>query len=171
MKKSVLNTLLQAVKAIKGGVIAIKGQLIKGGGKLVSASGKLVSSQGDAITKLGKTIATNAILVPYHSSSSNKGHYHEGKNISFISGIFSFIKFHKINQNKFIFLISAEYIQIFSISKLLYLFNKLLEYEVENHYPGPSHEDIYHNGPSGSSLDYHVTEDHPHHHDEGKVFK
>ncbi|CAH1112086.1 unnamed protein product [Psylliodes chrysocephalus] len=118
LKKSVLNTLLQAVKAIKGGVIAIKGQLIKGGGKLVSASGKLVSSQGDAITKLGKTIATNAILVPYHSSSSNKGHYHE-------------------------------------------------EYEVENHYPGPSHEDIYHNGPSGSSLDYHVTEDHPHHHDEG----
>ncbi|CAG9840156.1 unnamed protein product, partial [Diabrotica balteata] len=75
LKKSVLNTLLQAVKAIKGGVIAVKGQLIKGGGKLVSASGHLVSSQGDSITNLGKQIATSAILVPW-MGSSGKGHPH-----------------------------------------------------------------------------------------------
>lgn len=41
MKKSVLNTLFQAVKAITGGVTAIKGQLIKGSGYASSASGKV----------------------------------------------------------------------------------------------------------------------------------
>ncbi|XP_056644000.1 uncharacterized protein LOC130449927 isoform X2 [Diorhabda sublineata] len=75
LKKSILNTLLQAVKAVKGGVIAVKGQLVKGGGKLISASGHLVSSQGDAITHLGKKIATSAILVPW-MGSSGKGHPH-----------------------------------------------------------------------------------------------
>lgn len=41
LKKSVLNTLYQAVKAITGGVTAIKGQLIKGSGYASSASGKV----------------------------------------------------------------------------------------------------------------------------------
>lgn len=36
-----MNTLLQAVKAIAGGITALKGQLIKGSGYLVSASGKV----------------------------------------------------------------------------------------------------------------------------------
>lgn len=44
LKKSILNTLLQAVKAIAGGVTSLKGQLIKGSGYLVSAKGK-VSNQ------------------------------------------------------------------------------------------------------------------------------
>ncbi|KAG5885597.1 hypothetical protein JTB14_024778 [Gonioctena quinquepunctata] len=73
LKKSILNTLLQAVKAIKGGVIAVKGQLIKGSGKLISGSGKLISYKGDAITNLGKNIATSAVLVPYHGHHSS-GH-------------------------------------------------------------------------------------------------
>lgn len=41
LKKSILNTLFQAVKAITGGVTAIKGQLIKGSGYLISGSGKV----------------------------------------------------------------------------------------------------------------------------------
>lgn len=41
LKKSIMNTLLQAVKAIAGGITALKGQLIKGSGYLVSASGKV----------------------------------------------------------------------------------------------------------------------------------
>lgn len=69
LKKSILNTLLQAVKAIKGGVIAIKGQLIKGSGYLISAKGKLISAKGEAITNLGKNIATSAILSPTHGHS------------------------------------------------------------------------------------------------------
>lgn len=73
LKKSILNTLLQAVKAIKGGVIAVKGQLIKGGGKLISAKGKLISAKGEAITKLGKNLATSAVLIPHHGHSSS-GH-------------------------------------------------------------------------------------------------
>ncbi|EEZ98106.2 hypothetical protein TcasGA2_TC000521 [Tribolium castaneum] len=76
LKKSILNTLLQAVKAIKGGVIAIKGQLIKGSGYLISAKGKLISAKGEAITTLGKNIATSAILSPTHGHSDDYGHGH-----------------------------------------------------------------------------------------------
>ncbi|GAB0091978.1 hypothetical protein DMENIID0001_069040 [Sergentomyia squamirostris] len=64
LKKSILNTLFQAVKAITGGVTAIKGQLIKGSGYLISAKGKLIASSGDKVTNVGKKIVTNAILVP-----------------------------------------------------------------------------------------------------------
>ncbi|XP_055676487.1 uncharacterized protein LOC129785856 isoform X2 [Lutzomyia longipalpis] len=64
LKKSILNTLFQAVKAITGGVTAIKGQLIKGSGYLISASGKLVAASGDKVTNVGKQIVTKAILVP-----------------------------------------------------------------------------------------------------------
>lgn len=41
LKKSILNTLFQAVKAITGGVTAIKGQLIKGSGYAISHGGKV----------------------------------------------------------------------------------------------------------------------------------
>lgn len=41
LKKSIINTLLQAVKAIAGGVTTLKGQLIKGSGYLVSGGGKV----------------------------------------------------------------------------------------------------------------------------------
>ncbi|XP_059611058.1 uncharacterized protein LOC132257987 [Phlebotomus argentipes] len=64
LKKSILNTLFQAVKAITGGVTAIKGQLIKGSGYLISAKGKLIAASGDKVTNVGKKIVTNAILVP-----------------------------------------------------------------------------------------------------------
>ncbi|XP_076257943.1 uncharacterized protein LOC143194996 isoform X2 [Rhynchophorus ferrugineus] len=64
LKKSVLNTLLQAVKAIQGGVLAIKGQLIKGSGYLVSGGGKLLAAGGDKVTELGKNIIHNSVLVP-----------------------------------------------------------------------------------------------------------
>ncbi|CAH1154870.1 unnamed protein product [Phaedon cochleariae] len=78
LKKSILNTLLQAVKAIKGGVIAVKGQLIKGSGKLISVKGRLISAQGDSITQLGKNIASSAVLVPFHGHpSSGHGEYHD----------------------------------------------------------------------------------------------
>ncbi|XP_060526975.1 uncharacterized protein LOC132702399 [Cylas formicarius] len=63
LKSSILNTLLQAVKAIKGGLLAINGQLIKGSGYVVSAKGKLISSSGDAVTRLGKNIISNAVLI------------------------------------------------------------------------------------------------------------
>ncbi|CAH1992773.1 unnamed protein product [Acanthoscelides obtectus] len=74
VKKSLLNTILQVVKAIKGSGIAIAGQLVKGGGKLVSASGNLVSYKGDTITKLGKNIASSAVLVPFGSKPAPSGH-------------------------------------------------------------------------------------------------
>ena len=44
LKKTILNTLLQAVKAIAGGVTQLKGQLIKGSGYLVSSGGKVRQS-------------------------------------------------------------------------------------------------------------------------------
>ncbi|XP_045468627.1 uncharacterized protein LOC123676606 [Harmonia axyridis] len=79
MKKAVLNTLLQAVKAIKGGVLALKGQLIKGGGYLLVGGGKLVKAKGEVITNLGKKIARTAFR-EMHSSEVHEdasyGHYH-----------------------------------------------------------------------------------------------
>lgn len=65
LKKSILNTLLQAVKAINGGIIAIKGQIIKGSGAMISAKGKLISMKGEAISNLGRNIVTNAHLIPH----------------------------------------------------------------------------------------------------------
>lgn len=43
LKKSILNTIFQAVKAIAGGVTAINGQIIKGGGHILSHGGKVGS--------------------------------------------------------------------------------------------------------------------------------
>lgn len=79
LKKSILNTLFEAVKAITGGITAINGQLIKGSGYVISAGGKVnsnkiiifiswvctdfyfvqmkmqvVSASGDAVTNVGK---------------------------------------------------------------------------------------------------------------------
>ncbi|BES87605.1 Hypothetical protein NTJ_00410 [Nesidiocoris tenuis] len=68
-KKMVLNALLQAVKAITGGVIALKGQIVKVKGHLVAAKGKLLETKGDAITEFGKQLATKALLTPVHVSS------------------------------------------------------------------------------------------------------
>ncbi|KAK4880931.1 hypothetical protein RN001_004250 [Aquatica leii] len=70
LQKSIFHTLLQAAKAIKGGLLAIKGQLIKGSGYVISAKGKLISAKGEAITNIGKHIASSAKLAPH-----SHGHY------------------------------------------------------------------------------------------------
>ncbi|XP_043276558.1 uncharacterized protein [Venturia canescens] len=61
-KKAIINTLIQAIKAIGGGAIAGGGALVKGSGYLVSAKGRFISSAGDAITSLGKALASSAII-------------------------------------------------------------------------------------------------------------
>ncbi|KOB65116.1 hypothetical protein OBRU01_23202 [Operophtera brumata] len=62
LKKSILYTLFQAVKAITGGVTILKGQLIKGGGALASTLGKVIAVKGDAVSNLGKKIVSSAAL-------------------------------------------------------------------------------------------------------------
>ncbi|CAH0729185.1 unnamed protein product, partial [Brenthis ino] len=62
LKKSILYTLFQAVKAITGGVTILKGQLIKGGGALAATLGKVISSKGDAVSNFGKKIVSSAAL-------------------------------------------------------------------------------------------------------------
>ncbi|XP_063376908.1 uncharacterized protein LOC134664282 isoform X2 [Cydia fagiglandana] len=62
LKKSILYTLLQAVKAITGGVTILKGQLIKGGGALASTLGKVISVKGEAVSNFGKKIVSSAAL-------------------------------------------------------------------------------------------------------------
>ncbi|XP_014251976.1 formin-G [Cimex lectularius] len=68
-KKAILNALIQAVKAITGGVLALKGQLVKVKGHIVAAKGKLLETKGDAITEFGKHLATKALLTPVHLSN------------------------------------------------------------------------------------------------------
>lgn len=72
LKRNILNTLFQAVKAISGGIVGIKGQLIKGSGYLVSAKGKLISSSGDQVSGVGNKIQHSATLVPAGPSSGGK---------------------------------------------------------------------------------------------------
>ncbi|CAH2071815.1 unnamed protein product, partial [Iphiclides podalirius] len=62
LKKSILYTLFQAVKAITGGVTILKGQLIKGGGALAASLGKVISGKGDVVSNLGKKIVSSAAL-------------------------------------------------------------------------------------------------------------
>jgi len=76
LKKSVLNTIFQAVKAITGGVTALKGQLIKGSGYAVSASGNLVAGAGDKVTDFGKSIINSAhVNSPTFATSQGGGGY------------------------------------------------------------------------------------------------
>lgn len=72
LKRNILNTLFQAVKAISGGIVGIKGQLIKGSGYLVSAKGKLIASSGDQVSGLGTKLTHSATLVPAGPSSGGK---------------------------------------------------------------------------------------------------
>jgi hypothetical protein len=60
-KKALLSTLMQAVKAIKGGIIAIKGQIIKAKGNLLSTKGRIISAKGEAISNFGKNLANSAL--------------------------------------------------------------------------------------------------------------
>ncbi|CAH2105290.1 unnamed protein product [Euphydryas editha] len=61
LKKSILHTLFQAIKAITGGVTILKGQLIKGGGALAATIGKAISSKGDVVSNFGKKIVSSAV--------------------------------------------------------------------------------------------------------------
>nr|XP_033190694.1 uncharacterized protein LOC117157091 isoform X2 [Bombus vancouverensis nearcticus] len=63
-KKAIITTLMQAVKAVSGGVIALKGQLLKGGAYLVAAKSKIITKTGDAITTLGRNIVKSAVHPP-----------------------------------------------------------------------------------------------------------
>ncbi|KAG7190868.1 hypothetical protein KM043_006929 [Ampulex compressa] len=86
-KKAIFNTVVQAIKAISGGVIALKGQIIKGSGLLISTKGRIISTTGDAISSLGRQIAGSAVLHPPkyyghpgysydHPPVENDGHDH-----------------------------------------------------------------------------------------------
>ncbi|EDW14520.1 uncharacterized protein LOC6572956 isoform X1 [Drosophila mojavensis] len=90
-KKSVLNTIFQAVKAITGGVTALKGQLIKGSGYALSASGNLVAASGDKVTDVGKSIINSAHVNSHtyatsHSSGGGSGFIHPFAKLSSLSG-------------------------------------------------------------------------------------
>jgi len=63
IKKAILSSVLQATKAITGGVIAVKGQLLKAKGHAVVAKGKLLQTKGEAITNYGRNVATHAFDV------------------------------------------------------------------------------------------------------------
>ncbi|XP_061393309.1 uncharacterized protein LOC133328780 [Musca vetustissima] len=78
LKKSVLNTIFQAVKAITGGVTALKGQLIKGSGYALSASGNLVAASGDKVTDVGKYIINSAQSKLHPIPSGHGGSSHGG---------------------------------------------------------------------------------------------
>lgn len=73
-KKTILASLLQAVKAITGGVIALNGQLVKVKGHLLAAKGHFLSHKGDAITNFGRHLATNAFGAQHESP-------HDGESI------------------------------------------------------------------------------------------
>ncbi|XP_054290149.1 uncharacterized protein LOC129005317 [Macrosteles quadrilineatus] len=72
-KKAIFSTLLQAIKAITGGVIALKGQIIKVKGHLIAAKGHLLQTKGEAISDFGRHIATKALLSPVHVPPSATG--------------------------------------------------------------------------------------------------
>ncbi|CRK88032.1 CLUMA_CG001818, isoform A [Clunio marinus] len=78
LKQSIVNTLLQAVKAIAGGITTLNGQLIKGSGYLVTQKGKLISQGGDAVSSAGKNIIQNAHLVKPDTSGGHGGGYSSG---------------------------------------------------------------------------------------------
>nr|XP_018909692.1 PREDICTED: uncharacterized protein LOC109038890 isoform X1 [Bemisia tabaci] len=65
-KKAIFGTLLQAVKAITGGVIALKGQLIKVTGHIAATKGKVLATKGDVISELGRHIASKALAQPFY---------------------------------------------------------------------------------------------------------
>ncbi|XP_068157354.1 uncharacterized protein [Drosophila tropicalis] len=88
-KKSVLNTIFQAVKAITGGVTALKGQLIKGSGYALSAGGNLVAASGDKVTDVGKSIINSAHINSHTyatSHSGGSGFVHPFAKLSSLSG-------------------------------------------------------------------------------------
>ncbi|CAB0044899.1 unnamed protein product [Trichogramma brassicae] len=77
LKKAIINSLIQAVKAVGGGFLALNGQIIKGSGFLVQTKGRLISGAGEAISGLGKTLATGATkptTTQHHHTTSYEHH-------------------------------------------------------------------------------------------------
>lgn len=70
-KKTILASLLQAVKAITGGVIALNGQLVKVKGHLLAAKAHLLSTKGDSITAFGRHIVTHAFSTPHDTAHTD----------------------------------------------------------------------------------------------------
>ncbi|XP_018321909.1 uncharacterized protein LOC108734744 isoform X2 [Agrilus planipennis] len=71
IKKIILSSLLQAAKAVNGGLLAIGGKLIKGSGYLIEAKGRFLASKGDVVSDLGKKIVYAAKTQPSSWSSSD----------------------------------------------------------------------------------------------------
>jgi len=63
--------LLQAVKAITGGVIALNGQLVKVKGHLLAAKAHLLSTKGDSITAFGRHIVTHAFSTTHDTAHTD----------------------------------------------------------------------------------------------------
>lgn len=70
-----MSSVLQAAKAITGGVIALKGHLITAKGHMVVAKGKLMQTKGQAISNFGKSIATHAFDTNHESPQYDEGLY------------------------------------------------------------------------------------------------
>jgi hypothetical protein len=77
-KKALLGTLLQAVKAIKGGIIAIRGQIIKAKGHLLSTKGRLISAKGEKISNFGKQLANSALNLDKPKTTAASAGYSYG---------------------------------------------------------------------------------------------
>ncbi|XP_034237488.1 LOW QUALITY PROTEIN: uncharacterized protein LOC117642960 [Thrips palmi] len=60
-KKGILHKLLEAAKAIGGGVLALKGKLITAKGHLVAAKGRKLASKGEELTEFGKSVLAKAL--------------------------------------------------------------------------------------------------------------
>ncbi|KAJ1524218.1 hypothetical protein ONE63_010738 [Megalurothrips usitatus] len=60
-KKALLHKLLEAAKAIGGGVLALKGKLLTVKGNLVAAKGRKLASKGEELTEFGKGVLAKAL--------------------------------------------------------------------------------------------------------------
>jgi hypothetical protein len=79
LKKSIINTLLQAVKAIAGGVTTLKGQLIKGSGYVVQQKGKVSSNP----SKIQITCHSSKLLFFPHPSTPTRTAHRIGRRPDF----------------------------------------------------------------------------------------
>lgn len=60
-KKALLHKLLDAAKAIGGGVLALKGKLITAKGHLVASKGRKIAHKGEELTEFGKGLLAKAL--------------------------------------------------------------------------------------------------------------
>lgn len=60
-KKAILHKLLEAAKAVGGGVLALKGKLLTAKGHLVAAKGRKLATKGEELTEFGKGVLAKAL--------------------------------------------------------------------------------------------------------------